>query len=260
MAFTWPMDNDIVIPAGRVTFAPEVSESVAGRAEIYLGDSPSFSVSGSAETVVVQSSDDVIAVDLVNIPKSVSRSASLTCRNASNFNWSLFFMGDDELITQSTGSGNTTITGVELDRYYRLATGVQGVTVAATGVKIGTASGTVLPATTGSTTNYELDTDRGVIYFPTGSSATGNIYVAYAKAAKSWRKAASAAEPVYGTLRFYSNNTVGDNFTLTISRCSLVPNGEANMKGRDNPTELAFTVGLMLRGTTPMIVRETIPA
>src|SRR5512139_3015487 len=117
MALTHPISNNIIVPAGRCYFAPETSSTVEGTSFVYLGDNPSFTLGGAAETTVVLSSDDIVATELGNIPKSVTRSAAMRLRNVSMYNLSLFQMGTLSTVTQTTGSGNVTITMAK-DRYY----------------------------------------------------------------------------------------------------------------------------------------------
>jgi hypothetical protein len=260
MALTYPISNNIVVPAGRCLFAVETSSTTEGTAYTYLGDNPSFTISGAAETTVILSSDDVVATELVNIPKSVTRSASMTLRNISTYNLSLFAMGAEATTTQTTGTGTTAITMAK-GRYYKIGgDDVQDITVGTGGVHQGaTVSGAAIAASGGK--NWEVDLTRGIIYFPTGTAATtGAITVAYSKTATTWKKVSTGSTPVYGSLLFLSNNTAGSDYTIKISRCSLAPNGDANFKGRDNAVELGFTIGIMLRGTTAAITVNGAPA
>ena len=251
MAFTYPHSNNVVLGAGRIYFATETSSTVEGTAFTYLGDTPGFTIGGTAEQIVVDSSDTPVAEELVRIVKKVSRESTVTLRDISPSNLALFMMGSSDTATQATGAVTGTLTAVTKGKYYKLGgDDVQDVTVATGGIVLGaTASGTPLTVTT----DYQLDLAQSMIYFTTGGSATGTIHYTLAKVATTWTHAQSAAAPVYGTLLFVSDNTVGNDVRVKISRCSLAPNGEAQFKSRDNAMELAMTLGILSRGSNPQV-------
>ncbi len=252
MALTYPHSNNIVLGAGRIFWAIEQSSTQEGTAFTYLGDTPGFTIGGTVEELTVDSSDTPVAEELVRIVKKVSRQSTLSLRDISPSNLALFMMGTSDTATQSTGSANTAITMVK-GRYYKVGgDDVQDITIGTGGVHQGTATGAVIASATG--TNWQYDGTHGLIYFPTGSAATpGTITVVYSKTATTWDHAQTGATPVYGTLLFVSDNTVGDDMRLKISRCSLAPNGEAAFKSRDNAMELSMTLGILTRGNNPQV-------
>jgi hypothetical protein len=253
MALTYPHSNNIVLGAGRIFFATETSSTTEGTAYTYLGDTPGFTIGGTSEELTVDSSDTPVAEELVRIVKKVSRQSTVTLRDISPSNLALFFMGTNSSVTQTTGSGSTAIT-MQKGKYYKIGgDDVQDITVGTGGVHQGNATGAVIASATG--TNWQYDATHGLIYFPTGTAATtGTVTVVYAKTASTWDKAITAASPVYGSLLFVADNTVGDNVRLKISRCTLAPNGEAAFKSRDNAMELAMTLGILTRdSSTPQI-------
>lgn len=253
MALTYPHSNNIVLGAGRILFAVETSATTEGTAYTYLGDTPGFTIGGATEELTVDSSDTPVAEELVRIIKKVSRQSTLTLRDISPSNLALFFMGTSSAETQSTGTGSTAIT-MSKGKYYKVGgDDVMDITVGTGGVHQGAASGSSVSASGGK--NWEVDTTQGLIYFPTGTAmTTGTVTVVYSKTASSWDKAVTAAEPVYGSLLFIADNTVGENHRVKISRCTLAPAGEAAFKSRDNAMELGMTLGILTRdSTTPQI-------
>ena len=252
MALSYPHDNNIVLGAGRILFAIEASSTVEGTAFTYLGDTPGFTIGGTSEELTVDSSDTPVAEELVRIVKKVSRASTVTLRDISPSNLALFMMGSSSSVTQATGTGSTAIT-MSKGKYYKVGgDDVQDIAIGTGGVHQGAASGASIAASGGA--NWQYDADNGLIYFPTGTSATtGTITIVYSKLASSWSKAETGATPVYGTLLFISDNTVGDNLRLKISRCTLAPNGEAQFKSRDNAMELSMTLGILTRGSNPQV-------
>jgi len=252
MALTWPHDNDYTLGAGYIQFAPESSSTTEGTAFRYLGQTSGFSIGGNAEIITADSYDTPVAEEKVRIVKKVTRESAITLNDIDAYNMSLFLMGSASAVTQATGSGNTAITMAK-GRYYKIGgDDVMDITVATGGVHQGNATGAAIAASSGA--NWEVDTTQGIIYFPTGTAATtGTITVVYTKVASSWDKVVTGATPIYGTLMFIGDNTVGENRRLKISRCVLAPNGQLEFKSRDNFMSATMTVGILTRGVTPQV-------
>ena len=264
MALSFPNTPNIVLGAGRIFFAVETSSTTEGTAFTLIGETPGFEIGGASEILTVDSSDTPVAEELVRIVKKVSRESTMTIRDIKPENLALFMMGSSSGVTQATGTANTTISMAK-GRYYKIGgDDIQDITVVTgTGVKQGTATGASIPrTTTGGGVNWELDSANAIIYLPTGSAATtGNIYIAYKKNASSWDKVTTGTSPVFGSLLFVADNTVGDNYRLKISRCQLSPNGNAAFKSRDNPMELALSINILTRdASTPQVELWSAPA
>jgi hypothetical protein len=252
MALTYPHDNDYTLGAGYISFAPETSSTVEGTAFRYLGQTSGFSIGGNAEIVTADSYDTPVAEEKVRIVKKVTRESVLTLNDIDAYNLSLFLMGSTTPVTQSTGTGSTAITMTK-GRYYKIGgDDVQDITIGTGGVHQGNITGAAIAASSGA--NWSVDLNNGIIYFPTGTAATtGTITVAYSKVASSWDKVVTGATPVYGSLLFVGDNTVGENRRLKISRCVLAPNGQLEFKSRDNFMSAAMTVGILTRGTKAQV-------
>lgn len=251
MALTYPISNRIVIGAGRCFFAPETSATVEGEDFRYLGDSPALSLSATTEKVEVDSSDAPVAETLVSITKKVTRAFKMTLRHVSADNLALFIMGTASTVTKTATGGTTTIASAVPGRYYKIGgTTVFGLTIAASGVHAGTVSGASVTGT-----KWEYDGSAGLLYFTTGSAVTGAYVVAYTKTTASHSKVESnTTGALKGTLLFVSDNTEGSEDVWKISRCEIAPDGEAALKSRDNPIELAFAVNVLTRdSTTPQV-------
>ena len=250
MALTWPHDNDYLLGAGYISFAPETSSTVEGTAFRYLGETSNFSIGGASEILTADSFDSAVAEEKVRIVKKVTRESVVTLRDIDEYNLSLFLMGSENAVTQTTGTVTGLLSSITRGRYYKLGTDALQ-DIGSTTIKLGTATGTTLTVTGG---DYALDTDYGLIYFPTGGTATGNIYYSVAKTASSWTRVDTGTTPIYGTLLFVSNNTVGTNRRVKISRCVLSPNGQAEFKSRDNFMELSMSINILSRdSTTPQV-------
>lgn len=251
MALSYPIANRIVIGAGRCFFAPETSSTTEGEDFRYLGDSPSLSLSATTEKVEVDSSDAPVAETLVSITKKVTRSFKMTLRHVSSDNLALFIMGTASNVTQTATGGVTAIASAVPGRYYKIGgTTVFGLTITATGVKSAATGAAVVTGT-----KWEYDGSAGLLYFTTGSGVTGAYNVTYTKTATTHSKVESnTTGALKGTLLFVSDNTEGSEDVWKISRCEIAPDGEAALKSRDNPIELAFAVNVLTRdSTTPQV-------
>jgi len=252
MALTYPHDNDYTLGAGYVSFAAESSSTTEGTAYVYLGQTSGFSIGGNAEIITADSYDTPVAEELVRIVKKVTRESQITLNDIDAYNMGLFLMGSSSAVTQSTGTGTTAITMAK-GRYYKIGgDDVQDIAVGTGGVHQGNVTGAAIAASSGA--NWEVDLANGIIYFPTGTAATtGTITVAYSKLASSWDKVVTGATPVYGSLMFIGDNTVGENRRVKISRCVLAPNGQLEFKSRDNFMAATMTIGILTRGVTPQV-------
>jgi hypothetical protein len=253
MALTFPHANDYCLGAGYVSFAAESSSTTEGTAFVYLGQTSGFSIGGVAETITADSYDTPVAEELVRIVKKVTRESQITLNDIDAYNMGLFLMGSSSAVTQTTGSGTTAIT-MSKGKYFKLGgDDVQDISLGTGGVHQGaTVSGTAVAASGGK--NWEVDLANGVIYFPTGTAmSTGAVTVAYGKLASSWDKVVTGATPVYGSLMFIGDNTVGENRRVKISRCVLAPNGQLEFKSRDNFMAATMTIGILTRGVTPQV-------
>lgn len=259
MALTYPVSNNIVVGSGRILWATETSATAEGTSFIYLGDTPGFSISANTTQVTVKSSDAPVAETLVRLTTDVERTGNLLVRNISMTNLALFNMGTSASVSQSATGATQTLSGVVRGRYYKIGTkDVRGMTITATGVKHNTSSGAAYTVST----DYETDLNNGWIYFPTGGTATGNVYIAYTKTATSRTRVQTAnTGAAIGTLIFISDNTAGDEVELRISRCELAPSGDSAWKSRENPMELPFVLNVLTRSSsTPQIEINGIPA
>ena len=250
MALSYTHSNDYVLGAGYVRFAPETSSTVEGTAFRYLGQTSGFSIGGASEILTADSYDSPVAEELVRIIKKVTRESVITLNDIDEDNLGLFLMGSSSTVTQTTGAATGLISAITRGRYYKLVSdSVQD--IGSTTLKLGSATGTTLTVTGG---DYELDSTWGVVYFPTGGVATGNIYYSIAKTASSWTKVSTGSTPIYGTLEFIADNTVGANRRVKISRCVLSPNGQAEFKSRDNFMTLSMNVNILTRdANTPQV-------
>ena len=237
-----------ILGAGKLYFDPEdANEALTG--EIYLGDTPGFTLAVASEIVEDWSSDSKIAERHAVAATRLTRSSSVTVKNISMLNLGLFLVGDDASLSQTA----TPVVGethtVQQGRYYQLGRsasnpgGVRNVSSVAVKGSGGTPTHVL-------DTDYSIDLAAGLIYIiPGGGIADDDVIeVDYTPAAETRNRVTTSDSGVkYGAIHFIADNTNGENRDLYIPRGILRPDGELAMKSRDTFMEMAFTMDIMKR-------------
>jgi hypothetical protein len=245
----YPSAQNIVLGAGRVFF-DELTDEAAGEyaGELYIGDTPGFTVSLSNESVQVYSSDGPVAEELINVTTQVSRSASLELRNITEWAWSAFVQGEVSEVETTAGAKTAQPinggVGVRQGLWYRLGvgedhpTGVRNVSA----VAIKSAS----PASTYDVDDdYLLDAENARVYIvPGGGIANDTVITSdHTLANATWSQVATNdAGPKRGRLIFIADNTKGRNRDMLLSDCQLAASGDFAMKSRSDVQQMAFEI------------------
>ena len=216
----------------------------------YLGNTPEFSTTSEAETLDHFDSDQGIKTKDASVQLQLTRSGSFTCDNIDAENIALFFMGDADTLTQAAATGVIdTFTGARRGRFLQL-----GVTEAnPSGVR--KVSNVVVKKGAGFTTvvamsgNYEVDADLGRIYIEADAPGIDNvdIQITYDVAASTREQVISGSTPIYGSLHFVSENTVGVKRDYLIPYVKLSPSGDYNLKG-DEWQSMTFDFEVLKKG------------
>lgn len=240
-----------ILGSGRVYFNPEdANEDSTG--EIYLGDTPGFTVPVTSESIDTWSSDGAIAEREDLAVTRVVRSCGITVKNVSLYNLSLFIIGTQSTLTEAGGAvTDEAISNVQQGRYYQL-----GVSTAnPTGVR--TISSVTVTGSGGTPTyvendDYTVDLALGRLYIVEGGGIAddADILVDYTKTAES-REQVSASDlgAKYGALRYIADNTSGPNRDLYVPRLLLRPDGELAFKSRDAYMLMQFQAEFLKRGS-----------
>jgi len=234
-----PTSRNIVLGSGRVYFDD-------GTGELYLAETPGFSLQITEEAFEVLSDDGPVAEPLLNKTTKVSRNFTLSTKNIIDAALAMFVIGD--VAAKTTTSAPVTAkpinggVGVKQGKWYQLGVdannpaGIRKVTAVA--IKAGATTHVL-------NTDYVLDTDLARIYIVPGGGIADNTVITsdYSTSAVSWSEITSNdLGAKTGALRYIADNTAGENRDLFIPSCVMGPNGEAAFKSRKEVQTLGFVV------------------
>lgn len=252
------MDNNYTLGRGKLYFDLFKPGTNVGSGERYIGNTPELSLSNETETLDHYNSDEGLRELDMSVLLEVASNGSFTTDNIDRENVALFFLGESTDKTSTTKVGHReAFTGYKLGRYLQVGasstdpTGVRNIT----NVKVFTAAvgtvvdlGATLVGQSGvteveATGNYELDLEMGRIYLEptaTGIVATDKLLVQCDVTGQTRSMIVSSNSMIYGSLRFISDNPVGENRDLFYPKVTLTPDGDYNLKGDDWQT-MGFT-------------------
>lgn len=236
-----------VLGKGKLFFAQFASGTTTPGGERYLGNTPAFSLSNSAETLDHFNSDEGIKQKDKSVPLSTTRSGQFETDHIDPRNVALFFFGSASTLTVA---GSTALTGafadVEKGLYYQIGidtTNPSGVRKVSNVVLKKGATTLVLD------TDYKLDTDLARIEILTGSVTITNgddLTITYDQVAHTRDQIISGSQPVEGAMRFIGFNPEGKNVDYYIPYIKLSPNGDYALKG-DDWQKIPFNVEALLK-------------
>lgn len=191
----------------------------------YLGNTPSFGITVTTESLRHFNSDSGVRVQDKQVPVSTEYAGSLVTDNINHENLAMTLLGSSSTISVASATDETAqFTGVSQGYTYDLgARQVSNVAV------------TVAAAPKVAGTDYILDAARGHIEIVSGGTiAEGDtVDVTFDVAAHSYDRTVSAGDAVEGTLLFIADNPEGDDIDFVITDAKLTPNGEFAIKAEE---------------------------
>ena len=230
--------NNITVGAGRIYLSLKGQDG-----ERYLGDTPGFELAITSEKLDVYSSDTAVAEKLVSVVRNVERTATITCQDMSLENLALFLLGEVTSLTQTADKVTDEEATVKKGEWYQLGGGIGVRDVSAVsiqGAKV--RANTYVNLVAGK--DYTLDAKGGRVLMLVDAIKFGDpIKFTYTpKAATFGQVQTSDTKPVEGALRFRSDNTEGGNKDFYAPRAIIQPEGQIELKSRDNPVQITFNV------------------
>lgn len=235
-----------VVGAGRLYFQlMSAAGEFLSSTEVYLGDSPGFTLSVSNENLEDWSSDGPIATKDVDVATRVDRSFTLQTKDISFDNMALFVIGTRATINQ-------TDTPVVAEPHNAVTPGgyIQLGATAANPIGVRNVTGVVVedddivdPVEFTLGEDYELDAETGRIRIVEDGLITAgtNLRIGYTPVAASYDQVTSDdLGAKYGRLRYIEDATFGPGRDLVASFVQLKPTGELAMKSREAVQQMGW--------------------
>lgn len=234
--------------------------------EMYFGNTPEFTLTADTETLDHYSSEEGMRNLDASVLLEYTQGGNFTTDEVNGDNLALFFLGEKSSITQLQETGRKEVLGtLQKARYYQLGTddmtptGVRNVdnfqiVVAdpGTSISLGTGDITTIPgATVLAAKNFEIDLEKGRLYIePDADIAPGTpAAVQYDVSAQARDTVIGKANMIYGSLRFVSDNPVGQQKDYFFPKVALQPDGDYALKG-DDWQVMSFTFRAMKLNST----------
>ncbi len=227
-----------IVGAGRLYFQlMNAAGAFLSSTEVYLGDSPGFTLTVSNENLEDWSSDGPIATKDVDVATRVDRAFALQTKDISFQNMALFLIGSRSTISQSA-------TPVEAEPHNAVSPGgyIQLGATASNPIGVRNVGSVVVedddgtPVTFVLGEDYELDAGTGRIRIIEGGliAAGTNLRIDYTPVAVEFEQVTSDdLGAKYGRLRYIEDATFGPGRDLVASFVQLKPTGELAMKSRE---------------------------
>lgn len=236
-----------VLGRGKIFLNQFTSAHPGGIGELYLGNTPEFSLA-KAQTKLDHFNSDVRL-------KTKDKTAILTDETTGKFttdnivaaNLALWFGGVKSALTQLTGTAVTETISVIRGRSYQIGTSTTNVSglrnLAAFGAKILTV--TYDPA------NYDIDLKLGRLYIHDDAATIGDdpasptaLILTYDVTAGARDLVIADGQTVRGALRFIADNAEGYNHDYFLPLVQLMANGDYALKG-DTWQQLSFSLDVL---------------
>lgn len=230
----------------------DITNDLRGEGERYIGNTPAFNITSTAENLEHFDSDSGVRVKDDSVQLSNDRSGTFTTDNIDSENMALLFLGEVSARVQASAVGVIdTLTGYQ-KRFLQLGmsssnpTGVRKISNVV--VKKGVAFGdTVAPAN-----NYQIDEDLGRIYIlpnsPDIADATP-LQITFDVAASTREQVVSSSNAIYGALRYVAENPKGRNRDFYLPYVKLAPDGDFEIKAESDWVVAGFTFEVLQKGS-----------
>ncbi len=214
----------------------------------YLGDSESFSMNLTSETLEAMTGDDQVRQKVISVATSIERLGSMVLNEVREENLGLLVFGEvSDFEQDNTPVEDEAITAsAKADHYYSL-----GVTAAN---PAGAKDVTAVTLDDGDTTtyeegtDYELDAANGRFLVIAGGAAVGEIIEAnYTPADSDYRQVQTQEDdnPEFW-LEYRENARSGKNRDFIMPRVKVRPDGDASLKDADSHQQIPLQVDALV--------------
>lgn len=226
-----------------------VLATTVGEGERYLGNTPEFSTTSSAENLDHFGSEGGLKIKDDSVQLSLNRSGKLTCDNVSADNQALFIQGSVGDLVQTSAVGKIDLITASKGRFFQLGVDIVNPTGVRKVSNVVIKKGAGFITTIAALNNYEVDLELGRIYIESDSVDIPNltkIQVTYDVASSTREQIVSSTNTIYGALRFVADNPKGTNRDYYFPYVKLSPDGDYALKG-DTWQVMGFTFEVLVK-------------
>lgn len=234
-------DQNLVLGRGRV-FVDLLDADGNTTGEVYIGNTPSFTLSSDEETLEHISSDEGLREVDAEVTLSATKTLNFTTDDIQPFNLAMFFRGEEgEFATAAIPSVVETIT-VKRGRWYQLGateanpTGHRLITLTSAEI-----SNVAIPD---AADNYTMDLALGRIYIKPDAPDIADddeVEITYAVAASARPIIITSNDEKIAAVRFIADNAYGKNTDHYWPKVRIAPDGDYELKSADDWQEITLT-------------------
>lgn len=207
-----------------------------GEGERYFGNTPEYSTSSSSENLDHFSSEGGLKTKDDSAQLSLNRTGKMTVDNISQENVALYYLGDASVISQTAQVGVVTlVTKAKRGRFYQLGVSPTLPAGMRSVKNVVVKSGVGFTVTVAQATNYQYDAELGRLYIEANAPDINevDIQITFDTDASTRTQVISGSNPIYGALRFVSDNPKGANADHYYPYVKLAPDGDYALKGEE---------------------------
>lgn len=240
------MEQNFVLGSGKLYFDQFAPGTKVGTGELYLGNTPEFSVSRSETTLKHWDADNGKKVQDRSVSLQEESAGKLVTDNISPANLALWFAGSVSDATLTAQTAATAAIPVKRGRFYQLGVtdatpaGARGVSNVV--IKVG-----VAPTAVAQPLNYEVDGPMGRIFVLDDAVAIVDddvLNVVFDVAAGVSETIVAEGAQIEGALRFISVNSEGLQKDHFYPYVKLTSSGDYALKG-DDWQKLEFSMEIL---------------
>lgn len=220
----------------RYTNGITIGATTQGEGERYFGNTPEFATTASSESLDHFSSESGLKTKDDSVQLSLDRTGKMVCDSISPDNIALFFQGSSSTVAQTAQTGlQTDVIGAKRGRFYQIGVSPSNPAGLRNVKNVVVKKGAGFTTTVTMLNNYQLDAELGRIYIEANAADINavDIRVIFDTDASNREQTISGSTPIYGALRFVSDNPKGANRDYFFPYVKLSPDGDYALKGEE---------------------------
>lgn len=234
---------------GELYFNKFKPNSQVGIGERYFGNTPEVNTNVESENLDHFNSDRGVREKDASVVLQTNRTGSFITDHISPENIALFYLGSVSALTVTAATGEEDeFDDVTPGLFYQLGASPTNPTGARNVSNVVVTDDAASPATFTAGTDYMVNPELGRVEVLVGGGITKgtNLKVTYDVAASTREVVISGSQAVEGSLRYVSQNPVGEQIDYFWPWVKITPNGDFALKG-DEWQQIPFSIEILRR-------------